>query len=151
MSNDMSNLRRRVRFPGSELSRLRGSPTPGSGPARETSRRAGDRRELAALSSIAALLEPGATGLPPAFDFDAFITDSDGTLVPVLERDPEPWQHTDDRESPLICGGVAITARTQAAFQISFCGWSSRAHARAKRRPALILVRFRLLRDMSMS
>lgn len=53
---------------------------------------AGDRRELAALASISALLEPGATGLSPSFAFDAFIPDREGRLVPVLERDPAPWQ-----------------------------------------------------------
>jgi hypothetical protein len=53
---------------------------------------AGDRRELAALASIAALLEPGATGLPDSFRLNAFIMDKQGLLVPVLERDPSPWQ-----------------------------------------------------------
>jgi hypothetical protein len=55
-------------------------------------RSAGDRRELAALASIASLLEPGATGLSNSFRFNAFIGDDQGFLVPVLERDPAPWQ-----------------------------------------------------------
>jgi len=55
-------------------------------------RRAGDRRELAALSSIAALLRPGATGLSESFRFAAFIPDQGGVLTPVLEPNPQPWQ-----------------------------------------------------------
>jgi hypothetical protein len=55
-------------------------------------RRAADRRELAALASIAALLRPGATGLSDSFRFAAFIPNRDGILVPVLEPDPQPWQ-----------------------------------------------------------
>lgn len=55
-------------------------------------RRAGRRRELAALTSIDALLRPGATGFPASFRFAAFIPDRDGILRPVLEPNPQPWQ-----------------------------------------------------------
>jgi hypothetical protein len=37
------------------------------------------------------------------------------------------------------------------SLQIAFCGWLSRADATANHWPALTLVRFRLLGDMSMS
>lgn len=74
-------------------------------------RHAGDRRELAALSSIAALLESGATGLPPAFVFNAFITDESGFLVPVLESEPAPWQRW-----PPGCGVVGIAWTHPDAF-----------------------------------
>jgi hypothetical protein len=66
-------------------------------------RRAGDRRELAALSSIAGLLEPGATGLSRSFVFNAFIADPRGYLVPVLNKTPAPWQRW-----PPGCGVVGI-------------------------------------------
>lgn len=74
--------------------------------AREISRRgkrAGDRRELAALRSMAALLAPGATGISPSFRFNAFIPDRRGFLVPVLNRQPAPWQVW-----PPGCGVVGI-------------------------------------------
>ncbi len=74
-------------------------------------RRAGDRRELAALASIAALLDPGATGLSASFEFDAFIPDDQGFLVPVLERDPAPWQRW-----PPGCGVVGIAWVNPDAF-----------------------------------
>ncbi len=82
--------------------------------ARDISRRgkrAGDRRELAALRSIAALLSPGATGLSPSFRFNAFIPDARGFLVPVLSQQPAPWQVW-----PPGCGVVGIAWAHEEAF-----------------------------------
>jgi hypothetical protein len=64
-----------------------------AGSLRRRRKRAARRRQLAALSSIAALLRPGATGLSDSFSFAAFIPDEKGTLTPVLEPSPQPWQH----------------------------------------------------------
>ena len=74
-------------------------------------RRAGDRRELAALASIRALLGRSAPGPSEPFAFDAFIQDDHGFLVPVLERRPEPWQ----RWAP-NCGAVGIAWANPNAF-----------------------------------
>lgn len=82
--------------------------------AREITRRgkrAGDRRELAALRSMAALLAPSATGLSRSFRFNAFIPDSRGFLVPVLNRSPSPWQVW-----PPGCGVVGIAWAQPDAF-----------------------------------
>lgn len=82
--------------------------------ARDISRRekrAGDRRELAALRSIAALLSPGATGISRSFRFNAFIPDARGFLVPVLSEQPAPWQVW-----PPGCGVVGIAWVNADAF-----------------------------------
>jgi hypothetical protein len=70
-----------------------------------------ERRELAALASIRALLRPGATGLSPSFRFAVFIPDHGGFLVPVLEPVPQPWQ----RWAP-GCGVVGIAWLNQNDF-----------------------------------
>lgn len=70
-----------------------------------------DRRELAALNSIRALLAPGFTGLPDAFRFQAFIPTQRGLVIPLLEPQPQAWQ-----QWPAGCGIVGLAWANPDAF-----------------------------------